>query len=188
MHAWLTATGRPAACRLLILFAGLHYAVHSLDVLRGPPVDVAVGVPVLAVVVVVVVIARPHSCSLVLVVPLRRRRGCRFHLLLPPAGALLLAAEQRRKKGALFSSPQPNSTALSKLYSTNWMIGSSSKARSRAVSLVSRNVLQHLAAGACGLALWGTGRPVSCIYRRLARRLTPSLARMWHGLFRASLY
>jgi hypothetical protein len=109
MHAWLTAPGRPAACRLLILFAGLHYAVHSLDVLRGPPVDVAVGIPVLAVVVVVVVIARPHSCSLVLVVPLRRRRGCRFHLLLPPAGALLLAAEQGRKKGAL-SSPHRRRT------------------------------------------------------------------------------
>jgi hypothetical protein len=137
-------------------------------------------------VVVVVVIARPHSCSLV--VPLRRRRGCRFHLLLPPAGALLLAAEQGRKKGALFPSPHRRRT-----YRTQQAIQHKLDDRfvvqgSLSLSLVSCNVLQHLAAGACGLALWGTGRPVSCIYRRLARRLTPSLAHMWHGLFRASLY
>jgi hypothetical protein len=97
-------------CLLVVMLADQHYAVHPFDVLRGLLVDVAVGVPVLA--VVFVVIAGTHPCPVV--VPLRRRsrRRCRFHLILPPAGAMLLAAEQGRKKGALSSPHRRRRTTL----------------------------------------------------------------------------
>jgi hypothetical protein len=79
------------ASLLSVMFAASkHSTVHSLDVLGGPLVDVALCVPVPA--VVLVVVAGPYPSPLV--VPLRR-------LIRLLVGTLLLEAKQRRKKGPL---------------------------------------------------------------------------------------
>jgi hypothetical protein len=102
----LQSTRTPAS--LFALFASQYYAVHPLDVIRGPPVDVAIGIPVLT----VVVVDRRHRSAAPLIGPMRQRWPRRRRFLLPPAGGdLLLAAEQRCKKGAL-TSPHRHRTTL----------------------------------------------------------------------------
>jgi hypothetical protein len=101
----LQSTRTPAS--LFALFASQYYAVHPLDVIRGPPVDVAIGIPVLT----VVVVDRRHRSAAPLIGPMRQRWPRRRRFLLPPAGDLLLAAEQRCKKGAL-TSPHRHCTTL----------------------------------------------------------------------------
>lgn len=120
-HAWLTASTQPSpkcvhACmhayvlmhahtlhaparqRLsAFFFAGHDPTVHPLDVLSGLLVDVAFGVPIMA--VVIIVIARPHPRPRVVPLRLRPRRRCRRRLVLPPAGALVVAPKQGRKEG-----------------------------------------------------------------------------------------
>lgn len=104
----LQSTRTPAS--LFALFASQYYAVHPLDVIRGPPVDVAIGIPVLT----VVVVDRRHRSAAPLIGPMRQRWPRRRRFLLPPAGETCFLQPNRDAKKELL--PLPIDTAPHYIY------------------------------------------------------------------------